>query len=894
MPNDDVIGASFSIDVTNLKAGLYQANRLIRESESEFRAAAAGMDDWSKSQEGLQKRAQTLSTQIDLQTKKVDALIKSKEEIIQKMTAEGKSQEEISAAIDGTNKQIASESKQLDKLKGELNKTNSALNKMQAESQQTQTASQKLRSEIEKQEKSLADLKEEHLNSVLAHGKHSKAARELQSKINSLNSDLEKNKNKLDDAAGASKKAAGGFEGLKGAGAGVAGVLGGIAAACVGAITGFLGLAESTREYREDQAKLQTAFETNGFTAETATKAYQDMFAVIGESDRSVEAVNHLAKLTDSEEELAKWSDITAGVVGTFGDSLPIEGLTEAANETAKVSKVTGPLADAINWATTENKDWDAALSSNKDALAAFQQATAEGATAEDAFNAALAACNSEQERASLITNALNSIYGDAAAKYKEVNKDVMDAQRAQAGLTDATAKLGAIAEPIMTTLKILATDLLTAITPFVSLIGDGLTKALSGADGAAESLANGLSGIVSVLVEKVTTILPAVAEVFSQLVPTLVTALVNQLPLVLTTLLDIITQVINTLAATLPTIITAVVAIIPQLVIALVSAVPQLLQAAVTLLMAIVQALPTIINALVTALPTVVQTIVDVLIQSIPILIDGAIQLLMAIVDAIPQIIPPIIAALPQIINTIVNGLITALPQVLNGAIQLLMAIIKAIPTIVSALSGALPQIITAIVGTLASNFPQILKAGIDLLIGIVKAIPQIITELAANLPQIIDAIVNGLSDGISAIADVGKDLIRGLWEGISDMAGWIADKISGFGESVLGSLKSFFGIASPSKVMADVIGKNLALGIGTGFEKSIGGVNKEIQNAMQFDDASVNVNATRGNGAAGGVAGGVTVYQTNNYSQAHSRYELFKSKEQTAAAVRLAMQGG
>ena len=71
---NETLGASFSIDVTNLKAGLAQANRLIKESESEFRAAAAGMDDWTQSEEGLTARINTLNSTTEIQRKKVAAL----------------------------------------------------------------------------------------------------------------------------------------------------------------------------------------------------------------------------------------------------------------------------------------------------------------------------------------------------------------------------------------------------------------------------------------------------------------------------------------------------------------------------------------------------------------------------------------------------------------------------------------------------------------------------------------------------------------------------------------------------------------------------------------------------------------------------------------------------
>lgn len=71
---DERLGASFSIDVTQLKTGLAQANRLIRESQSEFKAAAAGMDDWSKSEDGLKAKIKSLTDITGIQREKVKAL----------------------------------------------------------------------------------------------------------------------------------------------------------------------------------------------------------------------------------------------------------------------------------------------------------------------------------------------------------------------------------------------------------------------------------------------------------------------------------------------------------------------------------------------------------------------------------------------------------------------------------------------------------------------------------------------------------------------------------------------------------------------------------------------------------------------------------------------------
>ena len=141
-----------------------------------------------------------------------------------------------------------------------------------------------------------------------------------------------------------------------------------VGAAATAAVTALVGTAEATREYRTEMGKLDTAFTQNGFSADAARGAYTELQGILGETDQAVEAANHLAKLTDNEKDLAAWTgDILPGIFVTFGASLPIEGLTEAANETAKVGQVTGPLADALNWA----------------------------GVSEDAFNEKLAKCNS-------------------------------------------------------------------------------------------------------------------------------------------------------------------------------------------------------------------------------------------------------------------------------------------------------------------------------------------------------------------------------------------------------------------------------------------------------------------------------------------------------------------
>lgn len=227
------------------------------------------------------------------------------------------------------------------------------------------------------------------------------------------------------------------------AGTFIAGALQSLISGLGNAVGELMGLAEATRDYRDDMAKLETAFTTAGHSTETASQLYEDFYAILGESDRSVEAVNHLAELTKSEEDLAKWADIAAGVTAKFGDSLPIEGLTEAANETAKVGAVTGPLADALNWA----------------------------GISEDEFNEKLAACNTEQERAALITETLNQEYKTAADEYNKLTENTQNARRATAEMEEAQANLGASIEPVTTAWTNLKANALEAILPVVQTV---------------------------------------------------------------------------------------------------------------------------------------------------------------------------------------------------------------------------------------------------------------------------------------------------------------------------------------------------------------------------------------------------------------------------------------
>ena len=426
MSKNQDITTKYNLDVSGFKKGITEANQSIKLANAQFKASSASMDDWSKSAEGIKAKLTQLDSVLVAQNKKLDSYTKQQEEMDKAYSENGKRAEELKAKL----KQLSDQG--ISKTSAEFQKYQKALNEVEKEQQANKKASDDMRITILNQQSVINKTKKEIQNYETslkdvekAEKLAAKSGKSVEDSLKEISQGAEETEKKLDGLAG---QLAGGIR--KG--------LAGLATAAAGVVTAFLATGEASQGFIEDMGKLETGFTTSGHSAETAKKTYEDFVGILGETDQSVEAANHLAKLTKNEKELAKWGTITAGVYGTFGDSLPIEGLTEAANETAKVGQVTGPLADALNWA----------------------------GISEEKFNKQLEKCNSEQERATLITNTLNKVYGEAGKKYKEVNKDLIEARKANSDMSEAMAEMGKIAMPIITALKKGFANFLKEVTP--------------------------------------------------------------------------------------------------------------------------------------------------------------------------------------------------------------------------------------------------------------------------------------------------------------------------------------------------------------------------------------------------------------------------------------------
>ena len=587
-----------------------------------------------------------------------------------------------------------------------------------------------------------------------------------------------------------------------------------VATATTALVTGLVASAEATREYRTEMGKLDTAFTTAGHSSEAAKMTYQALQGVLGETDQAVEAANHLAQLTDNEQDLQKWTDICTGVYATFGASLPIEGLTEAANETAKTGALTGGLADALNWAGVN----------------------------EEKFQEQLDSCNTEQERAALITSTLNGLYSETAAAYKETNAEVIRANQANESWMESMAGVGGAIEPILTDVKMMGASLLSEAVPGVQALAEAFRGLLNGEDGAAADFGAAVSDLINGLVTKITEALPTIAETGLSIIGTLASSLLQQIPTLLSTAGQIVSQLANSIITNLPIMLA------------------QGREIILNLANGIRENLPSLISQGLDMLMNFAQTIYD----SAPILIETGFELLSSLVSGIMESLPELIARVPEIISTFANTINDNFPTILMKGAELILQIIKGIISAIPTLIANIPKIITAIVDVweafnwlnLGKKAITLLKDGVmgmvsavksagtsikDTVTNAIKDLPSKLMELGKkSITDIVSALKNGVSsvktgakavfDGVlntikdlpSKMLSIGKDLVKGLWNGISDMTGWIIGKIQSFGSSVLGGIKSFFGIKSPSRVFRDEVGAMLAEGMAVGIEEN------------------------------------------------------------------------
>lgn len=288
-------------------------------------------------------------------------------------------------------------------------------------------------------------------------------------------------------------------------------------------------------------------------------------------------------------------------------------------------------------------------------------------------------------------------------------------------------------------------------------------------------------------------------------------------------------------------------------------SVLPSMISAGVQLLVGLATGLISAIPQLISSIPQIVTEVYNSLVESGPQLIQAGGELLTMLGNGILEGVPALIESLPDVITAIFNFLAENAPKFIDSGLefigQLALGIINAIPGMVA----KLPEVISAISNFIASNLPVILEKGAEILgelaLGIIQAIP----ELVASLPLIIQAIVDGIASLMGSILEVGKDIVRGIWDGIQEMASWITEKVTGFFSGIVDSVKGLLGIHSPSTVFSEM-GKNMALGLGEGWDNEYDRIRRNIEGGLDFGTANVDFASSGLGVASAGMVNGIS----------------------------------
>lgn len=438
-----------------------QINQIIQQAktlDAEMKAVTSSFDGQTDSQKKLTAQSESLTKQIENQQKRIDLLQQMTDKAAQKYgEADTRTLKWRQAVADATTA--------LNKMKSELSQVNQELEETNSASGTSHL--ERLTGVIQDQEKELEKLKVAYQEAVLAKGRDSQEAQDAARKIQSLSTDLKENKTdmqqlareadslagELDDTGTAAQNAGDGFTIMKGtiadlASSGIQSALGGIKDMA----TSILDLGEATQEHRSMMLKMQGSAQSFGYEMDFVTQKYQEFYRYLGDDQMAVNAITNLTGMRVSTETVSDAAEAAIAVWASYGDSIPIESLTESINESSQVAQVTGVLADALNWA----------------------------GISEDEFNTKLQSLSSTQERADLIAQTLNETYGESKDWYDENAKSMLDTNDAQRELMDTQSDMADDVDELNVELNRLKTDALEALMPVIEDVVGAISDAVN------------------------------------------------------------------------------------------------------------------------------------------------------------------------------------------------------------------------------------------------------------------------------------------------------------------------------------------------------------------------------------------------------------------------------
>lgn len=348
-------------------------------------------------------------------------------------------------------------------------------------------------------------------------------------------------------------------------------------------------------------------------------------------------------------------------------------------------------------------------------------------------------------------------------------------------------------------------------------------------------SLLSGITGNQELIITSTTEILNSLLNI-----------IIEFLPQILQMGIEVVQSLVNGIQQSLPQIVTSIVSVVTIIITALVDMLPQILeigiQAILQLITGISKQMPELISKILDCTTSMVTTLLDMMPQLLELGIQVIVQLILGIAKQMPKLIPQIVECVLLIVDTLIDNL----DLLVDAGIELLLAIILGIVEALPKLIEKTPEIINKFFDAIMRNLPKLISAGVQIIIMLITGLINAIPSLIGQIPNLIQMVLNTFSAGFKSMTQIGVGIVTGLWEGLQSSITWLANKISGWCSTIIGGIKAFFGIHSPSRLFRDEIGENLGLGIGEGFEDSLDSVYSNMEKAVDKQNAKLTSNLT------------------------------------------------
>lgn len=389
-----------------------------------------------------------------------------------------------------------------------------------------------------------------------------------------------------------------------------------------------------------------------------------------------------------------------------------------------------------------------------------------------------------------------------------------------------------------------LKNSLVSNLLPSITTVMNGFTGLITGADGADKKISSGVESLIRNIstgmpqaLEAITSVVSGVASVMPELVVSISDAIISALPQLGETFLQIGSSAMEALGSVIPQALKAGIELILQLANGITQAIPKLL-------------------------PTIVSLVLDIgkmLVDAAPRLLNAALLLVKTLAENIASNAVNLVTGAIALITQLEVFIIENLPMIIKTAVEIVLALVEGLtsPEAIDQLIGAYVLLVTSLVDAVTDNLGEILETGLVMIGALAKGLMEALPELLMIVPKIYKSIFDKLTS--MDWASIGKNMLLGIKNGLLKAKDTLLKAIKDLCTECWASVKSFFGIASPSKLMTyagTMIGEGLAIGIE--------GQQKTVTDAMAGLNTAIYGGIGSGQLAYAGAYGGGSI--TNN----------------------------